>query len=42
MPVKVLLQEVRKSRGFSQNDLARMIRMSPQNIQKLSREMPNL
>ncbi|MDZ4877507.1 MAG: hypothetical protein CLLPBCKN_006942 [Chroococcidiopsis cubana SAG 39.79] len=35
MPVKVLLQEVRKSRGFSQNDLARMIRMSPQNIQKI-------
>lgn len=35
MPVKVLLQEVRKSRGLSQNDLARLIQMSPQNIQKI-------
>ncbi len=35
MPVKVLLQEVRKSQGLSQNDLARLIRMSPQHIQKI-------
>lgn len=35
MPVKVLLQEVRKSQGLSQNDLARLIQMSPQNIQKI-------
>jgi len=35
MAVKVLLQEVRKSKGLSQNDLARLIDMSPQNIQKI-------
>jgi putative transcriptional regulator len=35
MAVKVLLQEVRKSRGLSQNDLARLSQMSPQNIQKI-------
>jgi putative transcriptional regulator len=35
MAVKVLLQEVRKSRGLSQNDLARISSMSPQNIQKI-------
>ena len=35
MPVKVLLQEVRKSQGLSQNELARLIQMSPQNIQKI-------
>lgn len=35
MPVKVLLQEVRKSKGLSQNELARLIHMSPQNIQKI-------
>ncbi len=35
MPVRVLLQEVRKSRGLSQNELARLTRMSPQNIQKI-------
>ena len=33
--MKVLLQELRKSRGLSQNDLARLTRMSPQNIQKI-------
>lgn len=33
--MKVLLQEVRKSKGLSQNDLARLIDMSPQNIQKI-------
>lgn len=33
--MKVLLQEVRKSKGLSQNDLARLIHMSPQNIQKI-------
>lgn len=33
--MKVLLQEVRKSRGLSQNDLARISSMSPQNIQKI-------
>ncbi len=33
--MKVLLQEVRKSQGLSQNDLARLIQMSPQNIQKI-------
>lgn len=33
--MKVLLQEVRKSKGLSQNELARLIRMSPQNIQKI-------
>lgn len=35
MSVKVLLQEVRKSKGLSQNDLARLTHMSPQNIQKI-------
>jgi putative transcriptional regulator len=35
MSVKVLLQEVRKSKGLSQNDLARLTKMSPQNIQKI-------
>ena len=35
MSVKVLLQEVRKSRGISQNELARLTEMSPQNIQKI-------
>ena len=35
MPVKVLLQEVRESKGLSQNDLARMTVMSLQNIQKI-------
>lgn len=35
MPVKVLLQEVRRSKGLSQNELARLIHMSPQNIQKI-------
>ena len=35
MPVKVLLQEVRKSRDLSQNELARLTKMSPQNIQKI-------
>lgn len=35
MSVKVLLQEVRKSKGLSQNELARLIKMSPQNIQKI-------
>lgn len=35
MPVKVLLQEIRKSKGLSQNDLARRTGMSPQNIQKI-------
>ncbi len=35
MSVKVLLQEVRKSRGISQNELARLTKMSPQNIQKI-------
>jgi putative transcriptional regulator len=35
MAVKVLLQEVRKSKGLSQNDLARLSQMSPQNIQKI-------
>ena len=33
--MKVLLQEVRKSKGLSQNDLARLTQMSPQNIQKI-------
>lgn len=33
--MKVLLQEVRRSRGLSQNELARLTRMSPQNIQKI-------
>ncbi len=33
--MKVLLQEIRKSRGLSQNDLARLTRMSPQNIQRI-------
>ncbi len=33
--MKVLLQEVRKSKGLSQNELARLIHMSPQNIQKI-------
>lgn len=33
--MKVLLQEVRKSQGLSQNELARLIQMSPQNIQKI-------
>lgn len=35
MSVKVLLQEVRKSKGLSQNELAQLIRMSPQSIQKI-------
>jgi len=35
MPVKVLLQEVRKLKGLSQNELARLAEMSPQNIQKI-------
>ena len=35
MPVKVLLQEIRKSKGLSQNELARLTNMSPQNIQKI-------
>ena len=35
MPVKVLLQEVRKSKNLSQNDLARLTNMSLQNIQKI-------
>jgi putative transcriptional regulator len=35
MSVKVLLQEVRKSKGISQNELARLTNMSPQNIQKI-------
>ncbi len=35
MPVKVLLQDVRKSKGISQNELARLTKMSPQNIQKI-------
>lgn len=35
MTVKVLLQEVRKSKGLSQNELARLTSMSPQNIQKI-------
>ena len=35
MSVKVLLQEVRKSKGLSQNQLARLTNMSPQNIQKI-------
>ncbi|NJM90615.1 MAG: helix-turn-helix transcriptional regulator [Hydrococcus sp. RU_2_2] len=35
MPVKVLLQEVRKLKGLSQNELARLTDMSPQNIQKI-------
>lgn len=35
MPVKVLLQEVRKSRNLSQNELARLTNMSLQNIQKI-------
>ena len=35
MSVKVLLQEVRKSKGLSQNELARLTNMSPQNIQKI-------
>lgn len=33
--MKVLLQEVRKSKGLSQNELARLIHMSPQSIQKI-------
>lgn len=33
--MKVLLQEVRRSKGLSQNELARLIHMSPQNIQKI-------
>ncbi|MDJ0600476.1 MAG: helix-turn-helix transcriptional regulator [Crocosphaera sp.] len=33
--MKVLLQEIRKSQGLSQNDLARRTGMSPQNIQKI-------
>jgi putative transcriptional regulator len=35
MPVKILLQEIRKSRGLSQNELARLASMSPQNIQRI-------
>ncbi len=35
MLVKVLLKEVRKTRGLSQNELARLTQMSPQNIQKI-------
>jgi putative transcriptional regulator len=35
MPVKVLLQEVRRAKGLSQNELARLTRMSPQNIQRI-------
>ncbi len=35
MLVKVLLKEVRKNRGLSQNELARLTQMSPQNIQKI-------
>lgn len=33
--MKVLLQEVRKAKGLSQNELAQLTRMSPQNIQKI-------
>jgi putative transcriptional regulator len=33
--VKVLLQEVRRANGLSQNELARLTRMSPQNIQRI-------
>jgi len=33
--VKVLLKRVRESKGLSQNELARITKMSPQNIQKI-------
>ena len=33
--MKIVLQEVRKSRGLSQNELARAIEVSPQHIQKI-------
>lgn len=33
--MKVLLQTVRKMKGLSQNELALLTRMSPQNIQKI-------
>ncbi len=35
MAVKVLLQEVRRAKGLSQNELARLTHMSPQNIQRI-------
>jgi putative transcriptional regulator len=35
MAVKVLLQDLRKAKGLSQNELALLTRMSPQNIQKI-------
>ncbi len=33
--VKVLLKQIRKSKGLSQNELAQLICMSPQSIQKI-------
>ena len=35
MAVNILLKQIRESQGLSQNDLARLIDMSPQNIQKI-------
>ena len=37
MPVKILLANVRKERGISQNQLARMIEQSTANIQSIER-----
>ncbi len=33
--MRIALQEVRKSRGLSQNELARAVEVSPQHIQKI-------
>ena len=35
MAVKVMLKQVRESRGFSQNELARRVDMTSQYIQKI-------
>ncbi|MBW4580638.1 MAG: helix-turn-helix domain-containing protein [Tildeniella nuda ZEHNDER 1965/U140] len=35
MPVEIRLKQVREAKEISQNELARRIKMSPQNIQKL-------
>ena len=35
MAVKVMLKQVRESKGFSQNDLARRVDMTSQYIQKI-------
>ncbi len=37
MPIKVLVKQVRESRGLSQNDLARKMGQSNNNIQKIER-----